>query len=190
MADNYTSTNINYIDPLTPDDSESISVVGKAIRQVKGFIRSDEQGGLKAFITDLIEEKFIENLKRIYPVGSIYVSLDSSFYPQTVFGGEWEKLPEERFLLNSAGYAGELGGWAGDDEVLGSIPFLRKINNKFVLNKGAYFQDYDLTNVDENYNSKQEGLYSTSSIYTLSSEVKSTEALPPYIRCFMWKRIA
>lgn len=46
-------------------------------------------------------------LDLIYPVGSIYMSLDPNLSnPNTLFGGEWEKLPEGRMLLNSGTNAG------------------------------------------------------------------------------------
>ena len=41
----------------------------------------------------------IENLQgRIYPVGSVYVSLDNS-EPSLIFGGEWELLAEGHLLV-------------------------------------------------------------------------------------------
>ena len=49
-------------------------------------------------------------LRYVYPVGSIYTSMDAT-NPKERFGGEWEKI-EGRFLLGAGGEhtAGETGG--------------------------------------------------------------------------------
>ena len=52
------------------------------------------------------------NFNKIYPVGSIYMSVNST-NPSTLFGGEWEQI-EDRFLLacGTNHNNGETGGEA------------------------------------------------------------------------------
>lgn len=68
--------------------------------QFKGFTLCDENGKIPV-------ERLVD---AIYPVGSIYMSVNSAS-PQTLFGGTWEQL-EDRFLLGAGStYAnGNTGG--------------------------------------------------------------------------------
>lgn len=66
-----------------------------------------DETGLKYF-WGKIKEKMPGPLKA-YPVGSIYMSISSSFNPNTSFGGTWSKIAEGQCLIQ-----------AGDNHVLGS----------------------------------------------------------------------
>ena len=37
-------------------------------------------------------------LEKFYPVGSIYLSIDANFNPNTAWGGTWELLPSGKSL--------------------------------------------------------------------------------------------
>ena len=51
--------------------------------------------------SDLIIDNIIYEIgKRIYPVGSIYISTEST-NPETLFGGQWERI-QGKFLLGTA----------------------------------------------------------------------------------------
>ena len=50
----------------------------------------------------------------MYPVGSIYLSADANFDPNTAFGGTWQKI-ENRFLLGSGSRA--VGATGGEENV-------------------------------------------------------------------------
>lgn len=67
-------------------------------------------GSLNDIVTTLVDE--IRNVPFvIYPIGSIYMSLNST-EPSVLFGGTWERLEEGRVLIgaNSAYAAGTIGG--------------------------------------------------------------------------------
>lgn len=51
-------------------------------------------------------------IDRIYPVGSIYISTNSTFNPQTAWGGTWVKTADGRCLIgaNSTYPLGSTGG--------------------------------------------------------------------------------
>ena len=57
--------------------------------------------------------RFLGEVDKIYPVGSIYTSLNETS-PNELFGGEWERLQDGRFLIaaNDTYQAGSTGGEA------------------------------------------------------------------------------
>lgn len=61
-------------------------------------------------IENIINSKLDEYWKRIYPVGSIYMSMEETS-PETLFGGRWEKI-QGKFLLasNTSHPLGQTGG--------------------------------------------------------------------------------
>lgn len=50
-------------------------------------------------LEEIMDEKIAANFDKIYPIGSIYMSV-KNVNPATLFGGTWDKL-EDRFLLGS-----------------------------------------------------------------------------------------
>ncbi|MDO5841694.1 MAG: hypothetical protein Q4Q24_00300 [Methanobrevibacter ruminantium] len=67
--------------------------------------------------------------KKIYPVGSIYISVNSTS-PQTLFGGTWEQI-QDRFLLASGSTysAGAIGGEATHKLTINEMPSHTHIQN-------------------------------------------------------------
>lgn len=67
---------------------------------------------ITACITTKIESNNSSIVDKIYPVGSIYMSMNNTS-PETLFGGTWEKLAGGRCLVNT--------GYLDDDPDGGSI---------------------------------------------------------------------
>ena len=121
----------------------------------------------------------------IYPVGSIYMSVNSTS-PATIFGGTWEQL-ENRFLLGAGSdyAAGTTGGEAEHTLTVDEIPsHSHKWPSKYSTSIGAYIWYTPWTN-----NSG-----------TIDAQVRAhTDAagggeahnnMPPYLAVYMWKRTA
>lgn len=53
------------------------------------------------------------NMDEIYPVGSIYMTLDPTFNPAEHFSGAWSRL-KDRFLLGAGEYSDEHGSKGGE----------------------------------------------------------------------------
>lgn len=136
-------------------------------------------------------EKLSQNaLLRIYPVGSVYLSvLETS--PAELFGGTWERL-ENRFLLGAgSGYgAGSTGGEAAHTLTAEEMPSHNHIDHKSAR-LAVWDSDAGITNVAK-------GSYGDSLLQFLSYGIGLNVAggdqphnnMPPYLAVYMWKRIA
>lgn len=124
---------------------------------------------------------------KAYPVGSIYMSVNSTS-PATLFGGTWVEL-QGRFLLGrSASYGnGSTGGAASVAISTAQMPShghtIRGWNigaNGALPNTTPYnWIGYD-----------QSGWYSTEGMMTKTGSGSAHENMPPYLAVYMWKRTA
>jgi len=153
-------------------------------------------------------------LDRVYPVGSIYMSVNNTD-PGTLFGGEWQQI-ENRFLLaaGSTYTAGDTGGAAsvtlttanlpahthGEKSLTGSISF-RKVGSSpsaiYGAVSGIFSQDNNDTNKYEpvsQYDStkRQSQKLTVNATHTHNSVGSGTahSNMPPYLVVYMWKRTA
>ena len=145
--------------------------------------------------TELLSAKAIDDLiknvlKKVHPIGSIYLTLGSE-NPADLFGGVWEKI-EDTFLLaaGSLSQAGQTGG--GRKAVaLAQIDWNSAEGNHLVVKHVGGIGSWTGTRMDG-------GHYATSSrsrttgidVRTLDSDGKITaNAMPPYLAVYMWQRI-
>ena len=142
----------------------------------------------------------------IYPVGSIYMSMDATS-PAELFGGEWEVIIDS-FLLAAggglAGYSGETGGenvhqLTADEmpEVKGQLEFRTSGGNNIPSLYGSS------STTPFTYNGAIGSQWATmASSTTNSSKAKNTvitfdngcqgvshNNMPPYLSVFMWQRV-
>ena len=131
--------------------------------------------------------KISELRDAIYPVGSIYLSINNT-NPKTFFGGEWELLPEGYALWTcssnggstiSAGLPNIKGGfsavgWTGSS--FAETPPFSKVSegNASIHGSSGYYRIFDYT-----FNAS-----SKNSIY--SDNVKTVQ--PPAYRVYAWRR--
>ena len=133
----------------------------------------------------------------IYPVGSIYMSVNSTS-PQTLFGGTWEQL-KDRFLLGSGDtYAnGSTGGSA--------TVTLTSAQSGVPAHKHNYAHTdttYKLNTTNRKPGTSTAVAYGTSITGTANNTTKTSndnttanasqahENMPPYMTVYMWKRTA
>lgn len=129
----------------------------------------------------------------IYPVGSIYISVNST-NPSTLFGGEWERL-EDRFLLGAGDTyaAGSRGGEATHELTVNELPS---------HNHGVRVQwwDDETTVNTVSVGTTPVGVSSSSGHLSVDRQdkdpVTKTQGggaahnnMPPYLAVFMWKRV-
>ncbi len=152
--------------------------------------------------TIYIKDMVIEPKQRciadfIYPIGSIYMSVNSTS-PQILFGGTWEQL-KDRFLLGAGDtYANESTG--------GSATVTLTSAQSGVPAHSHKYQDYNTTYTLKTTNRKPGtstavaygtsltagggATERTSSNNTAANASASHENMPPYLTVYMWKRTA
>lgn len=131
----------------------------------------------------------INNLKEliniIYPVGSIYMSVNSTS-PQTLFGGTWTQL-KDRFLLGAGStYSnGATGGAATHTLTVDQIPSHRHtIHGRIDRYQGSG------TVFREPYGYNESGGNDNNIESYATGGGKSHNNMPPYLVVYMWKRTA
>lgn len=142
------------------------------------------------------------DVDKIYPVGSIYLSV-SSANPTDLFGGTWERI-QNRFLLaaGSSYAAGSTGGVASHKHKLNdngaalignhgdtsafSPNYNFYLGANYNANNGAYYWTHTHDNPYNSSNSK----FSLLAAVGLVGNTVSANNMPPYIAVYVWKRTA
>lgn len=125
-----------------------------------------------------IEDGIID-LLMVYPVGSIYISVNSTS-PAILFGGTWEIL-NDVFLLAAGSYAnaGTFGGEAAHTLTVEEMP----AHSHSVPNMPGYDTGTEWV-----------GQSGTAAPQTRSTDINGGGAahnnMPPYLAVYMWKRVA
>lgn len=128
----------------------------------------------------------------IYPVGSIYLSVNSTD-PSTIFGGTWEQI-KDQFLLSAGDTytAGATGGSATHTLTVDEIP---AHNHPVGIKTQALWSGADAENTWGNIARANGNNGQTEEKYNLcwSSNTgggKAHNNMPPYLVVFVWKRTA
>lgn len=138
---------------------------------------------------------FVNLLDVVYPIGSIYISMNSES-PASTVGGTWTQIVDE-YLKATDKTPGKTGGYASNnfDVTVGEFfAALTLPSDRYLIEtiSGGTVENNSLSGyMDVKVNSSfSTGL--SSSTYNVSKR-KSQVALdnnPPYITCCMWYRIA
>lgn len=139
-------------------------------------------------IEDALEEVF----GMIYPVGSIYMSVNNTS-PATLFGGTWEQI-EDRFLLaaGSTYTNGSTGGQATHNHGLTNAyakiglqgDRLTQHNSSTSISEGVTGKTVVLGGIQDITNWS---MYNTSG---LGGNTDNANNMPPYLAVYVWKRTA
>ena len=140
-----------------------------------------------------------ELIDLIYPVGSIYMSVNN-VSPQTFFGGTWTQI-QDRFLLaaGSSYAAGSTGGEATHTLTVDEMPSHEGhlVSNDYSggsdvgTAKGKYLASstmYDYGDTGRGWN-----VVSNNEVYLPGYSRGGSQAhnnMPPYIAVYMWKRVS
>lgn len=146
-------------------------------------------------------------LNAVYPVGSIYMSVNST-NPGTLFGGgTWEQL-KDRFLVGAgSGYAVNATGGSSTHSHLYGLKMggyfgetaLAESANAGLVHYGANnatsiktIKSGSVSTLDHTINSSVTGSSTTKSCstYTQTANASYASTLPPYLAVYMWKRTA
>lgn len=127
-------------------------------------------------------------LDAVYPVGSIYMSVNNTS-PEALFGGKWEQL-KDRFLLG-AGDTYENGSTGGEathkhtlDSAWANIGRDKVIYQRVTFDaKGTFTSNRVFTGTS---NVTGENIHSEGS--SLSGTTDNSSNMPPYLTVYIWKR--
>lgn len=121
------------------------------------------------------------NFNKIYPVGSIYMSINSTD-PSELFGGEWEQIKDRFLLACGTTYSnGATGGEATHKLTVNEIP-----SHEHLTGNRASYGTGNVNATIGYYNSG-----STSSVSTsLTGGSQAHNNMPPYLAVYCWVRIA
>ena len=147
------------------------------------------------------------DLDSVYPVGSIYMSVNSTS-PSVLFGGTWERL-KDSFLLSAGDTytAGDTGGEATHTLTEPELPVveghfsLRRFGTstaQLVQNSGSADTNTMRVTHDQSYaDSTGVGVASSGGSAQTNQKISMTfgqgnahNNLPPYLVVYMWKRVA
>ncbi len=120
----------------------------------------------------------------IYPVGSIYISIND-INPSTYFGGTWESFAIGRTLVGVDKNQTEFN----EVEKTGGSKYLQKHNHHFYRSPDGEAEWVDGV-MRLKYDVMPESASNTYHGYVDNSGTGDSGNLQPYITCYMWKRTA
>lgn len=165
------STNVkDYLqNVLTTDIDENFTTVDNAISNINSTITSIQNSML--------------SFNQIYPIGSIYMSINST-NPGTLFGGTWERIKDTFLLASGDTYAnGTTGGEATHTLTVNEMP---SHNHSFKGNANVQVHDGSGT-------TKWPVFYNASSTQAYLNNTGGGQAhnnMPPYLAVYVWKRVS
>lgn len=128
-----------------------------------------------------INEIELDTLKKVYGVGSIYMSTNSTS-PSELFGGTWERI-KDRFLLGAGDTynAGDIGGKATHTLTIEEMP--SHTHGLIASNNSG----------SGNYDTVQFGGVEIGTVVNGARAIGGGQPhnnMPPYLSIYIWKRIA
>ena len=142
------------------------------------------------------DQNLLDTLNMVYPVGSIYMSVNSTS-PASLFGGTWERI-KDRFLLASGDTysAGSTGGEAQHTLTINEMPKHSHVQTTQVSNLGYAAvilkgTDGQGTSNGSSHVYQQDWIENGKPVSTYSTGLgEPHNNMPPYIVVYMWKRVS
>ena len=145
-------------------------------------------------------KKPVINVDLIYPIGSIYMSVNS-INPSKLFGGTWERISQGRFLIgvkenhdyeeNNISEFGDKCGMVGylfnAEDKGGEYKNLLEFKN-YAHNVWSALQTYEHNDIGTLWTPNGGG-YGLGLNYS-SNKNSAHNNMPPYLAVYMWKRVS
>lgn len=141
------------------------------------------------------------DINLIYPVGSIYMSVNDA-NPSTLFGGTWEQI-KDKFLLSCGDIyaAGTTGGEATHTLTTGEMPTHTHVQNAHSHTQNYHTWYNNQQNYDVRFATSSNGYYAIAGVNTYATVAATAvnqntggsqahNNMPPYLTVYIWKRTA
>lgn len=180
----------NYPDIIAPDSNKLGGQIPSyyATAESVNLLKNDklDKTATAADSSKLGGKTLAEIMLDLYPVGSVYISANSTS-PASLFGGTWESIGG-RFLLgaDSTYTAGSTGGETTHTLTIGEMPSHRHEINASYSSAGSSSSDEGKILSGDDNNGWLWGFTSTS--WTGGSAAHNN--MPPYLAVYMWKRVS
>ena len=189
------------VKPIIDVDNELSST---SENPVQNKIITSALNGKAGFNHTHLSEQILDLINVIYPVGSIYMSVND-VNPEMLFGGTWEQIEDKFLLASGTSYSnGATGGSATVTLTENEIPTHN--HNSKTLTGTTRIQQYNgnsstgiISQSNNNYNIKSTGGGTNFGSTTLTINATHThddigggqahENMPPYLAVNVWKRI-
>ena len=135
----------------------------------------------------------------IYPIGSIYISVSSTFNPATAFGGTWERIEDTFLLAAGSTYAGGTTGGSATvtltEEQMPSHTHFQQFQSDTDY-VGVHVKNYNsggsIQGVQPSNGTRRNNIASSAvRVSTVSAGGSAAhENMPPYLAVYVWKRTA
>ena len=171
----------------TEEKIELLKEQYRATEQSFGEFKENTETSLNGLGKELnsFQKLLAEYWKTIYPVGSIYMSVNATS-PQTLFGGTWEQV-KDRFLLG-AGSTYTAGSTGGEANVTLTEDQMPQHTHKLALTSTAGEGSYSTSYVA--YTKTGGNTYTNANAVSSAGGGGSHNNMPPYLTVYVWKRTA
>ena len=202
------------VDLSTLAPKESPGLTGTPTAPTANVDTNDTQIATCGFVRNAIAKyaPMLDTMKKIYPVGSIYISTVST-NPSELFGfGTWEAMPAGRVLLaqgkvETENYthnfvAGETGGEFVHQLTVGELPahnhtastnttgnHTHKYGGTSIYCDAYQRQDLPTSADKKSWFTSEEGNHSHTVIINNTGSGTAHNNLQPYVSCYIWKRV-
>ena len=173
LADNI-KDNTNRIDIIT-------NQIGDIVNQKTDSIVAQTQTYVNEQIVNSKDETkvYIDNaISSIYPVGSIYLTLNEAD-PGKYLGGTWEKI-EDRFLIG-ASETYEVGSVGGEAEHMLTVDELPKHTHNITVASSTGIESVGYSSIAKGTIAEESGIGET-------GDDQPHNNIPPYLAVYIWKR--
>lgn len=174
-----------YVEDLLTTDEDSHSVVLRGIPTVDAGEHDFQVNG-DLYIADINRANRKHILDLIHPIGSLYISVDSTS-PATLFGGTWQQITSDAYLKIVTSNGGDLGGTASDHK----IPISSMPSHKH--NAGGYnpaIAKYQYTTSGDGFQIVTSGSAGRYNIASMDNTGGGNAYYPYYLGVYVWKRTA
>jgi len=148
-------------------------------------------------VEKMLDYKLNEKMLKQYPIGSIYIS-ENSTNPKEFIGGEWEQV-KDRFLLSAGDKynAGSTGGEETHTLTVAEMPshshdlHLWTFSGNYGYSGTHYGLTYNIDGIGGPYTMKPNEGFKDVPFYNLfSGGSQPHNNMPPYLTVYVWKRVS